>query len=79
LNNGQKQAATSGLTHPRNQSHCCLLPVNFGLRCLKGEQAVYEACRLAWKQTGVNPLNLIDISDLLAESLLKRRTARSEK
>ena len=46
---------------------------------LKGEQAVYEACRLAWKQTGVNPLNLIDISDLLAESLQKRRTARSEK
>ena len=46
---------------------------------LKGDEAVYEACRLAWKQTGVNPLNLIDISDLLAESLQKRRTARSEK
>lgn len=46
---------------------------------LKGEQAVYEACRLAWKQTGVNPLNLINISDLLAKSLQKRRTARSEK
>jgi hypothetical protein len=35
---------------------------------LKGEEAVYEACRLAWKQTGVNPLNLIDISDLLDEA-----------
>ena len=46
---------------------------------LKGEQAVYEACRLAWKQTGVNPLNLIDISDLLDEAIQKRLRAYSKK
>jgi anti-repressor protein len=42
---------------------------------LKGAQAVQEASRLAWKQTGVNPLDLID-TDLLAASAQKRRPAR---
>jgi hypothetical protein len=46
---------------------------------LKGEEAIYEACRLAWKQTGVNPLNLIDISDLLDEAIQKRLRAYSKK
>ena len=43
---------------------------------LKGAAAVYEASRLAWKQTGVNPLELIDVEHLFAEPEQKRRTSR---
>jgi prophage antirepressor-like protein len=43
---------------------------------LKGTAAVFEASRLAWKQTGVNPLDLIDADHLFAEPEPKRRTAR---
>lgn len=43
---------------------------------LRGAQAVQEASRLAWKQTGVNPLELIDPAVLTAAPNQKRRTAR---
>lgn len=42
----------------------------------QGTQAIYEACCLVRKQTGFDPLELLDSSDMMTEQTQKRRMVR---